>query len=107
MRSLKMRDHFYDRSFSVRFFDILVRSMVTMADAAASLVARLGYSEIGPLAIAVGPPIVVGRDAASRHAGISSLEPARPARRPGRLLTLDMGSELAGVRQGISGRSAA
>ncbi len=96
MTSLSLRDRALDRSLSVRFFDILVRSMVAVADAAASLVARLGYSDIGPLAVAVAPSVLVG----------AGREPSRPARRRGKLLPLELAGDLAAVQTTMPGRSA-
>lgn len=92
MRAPILRDRLMDRSFSVRFFDVLVRSMVTVADACAALLARLGFSDLGPLTLAVGRGSVNDR-----------FRPARLARRPGpSVVTLDMGSELACVPSGQS-----
>ena len=100
MRSLTLRGRTVDRSFSVRFFDILVRSMVTVASAGATLLARLGFSDVGPLAIAVSPSVAVNGSRSRRF------EPARLTPRPGRPLPLELGSELAGVASGQSAAAA-
>ena len=92
MRSLSLRGRTVDRSFSVRFFDILVRSMVAIANAGATIAGRLGFSDVGPLAIAVNPSMAVA----------ASVQVMRPMRRPGRMLTREMGNELAGAAAGQS-----
>ena len=48
-----------DRSFSVRVFDVLVRSCVATLDAAALVAVRFNVRDLGPIALAARPAMAV------------------------------------------------
>ena len=48
-----------DRNFSVRVFDVLVRSCVATLDAAALVAERFDVRDIGPIALATRPAMAV------------------------------------------------
>jgi len=59
VRSLTLGGTTIERSVSVRLFDILVHSAVSVVNAGATLLGHLGFSDVGPFAIAIRPSITV------------------------------------------------